>query len=103
MAKNDFVFYDVDTSFDYGDFPNATCYCHEPSGFTLDIDYFENINLSSLYGFGDFSDIEERCTTLELLKQEIIDNLQTIDGSGSPKSDFLYLLDILTKQIERAA
>ena len=99
----EFYFNVVDNSFDYGDFNGGTYYDYDYNGFTIDIDYFENVDFSSLKGTGDFEGIESRCRTLEQFRNEIANNLDYVDGTGSQRSEFEYLINLLDKQILKAA
>lgn len=59
----EYVLYQTDTSFDYGDFPGG-CYCSlTPTGFTVDIDRYDNVDLESLEGFGDLQGFENDIKT----------------------------------------
>ena len=99
----EFLFNVVDNSFDYGDFNGGTYYSYDYNGFNVDIDYFENIDFSTLHGRGDFTGLEDDCRTLEQLKAFILDNLDSIDGTGSQRSEFDYLLHLIDKQLARIA
>ena len=61
--RYEYVFYERDVSFDYGDFPGATCSCIEKNGFSIEIDKDDNVDVSSLEGFGDFQFIERDIKT----------------------------------------
>lgn len=99
----EFYFNVVDNSFDFGDFNGGTYYDYNYNGFTIDIDYYENVDLSTLKGSGDFEGLESLCKAPEQLKAIILENKHLIDGTGSQRSEFEYLLDLLDKQILLAA
>ena len=65
--RYEYVFYERDVSFDYGDFPGATCSCIEKNGFSIEIDKDDNVDVSSLEGFGDFQFIERDIKTPDAL------------------------------------
>lgn len=65
--RYEYVFYERDVSFDYGDFPGATCSCIEKNGFSIEIDKNDNVDVSSLDGFGDFQFIEREIKTPDAL------------------------------------
>lgn len=65
--RYEYIFYERDVSFDYGDFPGATCSCIEKNGFSIEIDKDDNVDVSSLEGFGDFQFIEREIKTPDAL------------------------------------
>ena len=56
--RYEYIFYERDVTFDYGDFPGGTCSGIEKNGFSIEIDKDDNVDVSSLEGFGDFQFIE---------------------------------------------
>lgn len=65
--RYEYVFYERDVSFDYGDFPGACCSGIEKNGFSVEIDKNDNVDISSLDGFGDFQFIEREIKTPDAL------------------------------------
>lgn len=61
--RYEYIFYERDVSFDYGDFPGACCAGIEKNGFSIEIDKNDNVDISSLDGFGDFQFIEREIKT----------------------------------------
>ena len=65
----EFVYYESDESFDYGDFPGGTYVSFEPHGFKVEIDKNDNVLINTLVGLGDFySEIKKIKTIDEFLK-----------------------------------
>lgn len=89
-----FTYYETDVSFDYGDFPNSTCSGVEPSGFYIDIDKDDNVDITSLEGYGDFQNIEKKIKTLEdflLFLRENREHIQPKDLDVFDElEDFVY-------------
>lgn len=73
-----FIFYKTDESFDFGDFPGSTISIKDVHGFDIEIDRYDNVDLTSLTGFGNFSYFS-KIQSLNQLKTEIINNLSDID------------------------
>ena len=65
----EFIYYESDESFDYGDFPGGTYAYFEPHGFKVEIDKNDNVLINTLVGLGDFySEIKKIKTIDEFLK-----------------------------------
>ena len=80
--RYEYVFYERDVSFDYGDFPGATCSCIEKNGFSIEIDKEDNVDISSLEGFGDFQFIEREIKTPEGLIKFIDEHKADIEETS---------------------
>lgn len=63
--RYEYIFYTKDVSFDYGDFPGSTYTEFEKTGFFIEIDKNDNVDISTLEGFGDFEGIEKQISTKE--------------------------------------
>ena len=73
---HDYVFYKTDESFDYETgYGNVTQTEIAEHGFSIEIDSDNNINISSLSGYGYFEEMNNKCKTLQELKKYIQDNL----------------------------
>lgn len=78
----DYIFYRTDESFDYGDWSwGGTCYEYADHGFSIEMDTDDNIYIDTLEAYGDFTEMNDKCKTLEQLKQYILDHFNEIDNS----------------------
>lgn len=96
--RYEYVFYERDVSFDYGDFPGACCTGIEKNGFSVEIDKYDNVNISSLEGFGDFQFIERDIKTPEDLIKFIDEHTADIEETNNTSlSDNKELFDELVE------
>lgn len=94
--KYEYYYYTTDESFDYGD---GTCQETGYHGFEIDIDKDNNIDLSTLKGWGDFATEIEKVETLEDFKTFLKNNkpyIQEWDEEISNSEIFDELEIILT-------
>lgn len=77
--RYEYVFYERDVSFDYGDFYGACRAEFEKSGFSVDIDRNDNVDIESLEGFGDFLEMEKEIKTHKDLRNFIEENKDKIE------------------------
>lgn len=100
-------FYIEDTSFDYGDFPNSTCYCEAWHGFSIDIDVNNIVNIDTLKPYGDYSVQMKDIKTIEKLADFLEQHLDEVqenedeDLTYSNKECFIELIDFLKEQEQR--
>lgn len=88
----EYVLYQTDTSFDYGDFPGG-CYCSlTPTGFNVDIDDNDNVDIKSLDGFGDLQGFEKDITTHKQLYDFIVQNKENIKENQEIFEELKYFL-----------
>lgn len=93
--KYEYIYYIEDTSFDYGNF---THYEHSPSGFEIEIDSDNNVDISTIQGFGGYlfmSDIK----TLEQLKNVLVSQMNEIEIPENVEL-FEELIRFISVQIE---
>lgn len=100
--KFEYILYERDVSFDYGDFPGATCSGTEKNGFSIDIDIDDRVDMDSLEGFGDFQNLEKDITTKQGLIDFINENEEYIEEINprcpyTNKELFEELVEILEK------
>ena len=81
--RYEYVFYERDVSFDYGDFPGACCAGIEKNGFSIEIDKDDNVDVLSLDGFGDFQFIERDIKTPEGLIKFIDEHKADIEETSN--------------------
>lgn len=99
-----YIFYTTDESFDYGDFPNSTCYVEAPHGFSIEIDVNNKINLSSLVGFGNYLNEVKSIKTLKDFQKFLKSNLNQVqeldeDAKYTNLECFEELLEIVNENI----
>lgn len=103
--RYDFVFYVRDLSFDYGDFPGATYYDSEKHGFSINIDYNDNIDINSLEGFGDYEEMSDIQSLSELKTylfehfDEIEEEKPVIKKEVSNEELFKCLIDLINENL----
>ena len=101
-----FDFYTTDDSFDYGDFPGGTCYQLGYHGFYIDADNDNRLDLDSLKGYGDFARMEDDISSLEDLKEFIVqhlDEVREIGGFGYTNLDCLdEFIEIIDDNLQKA-
>ena len=68
--------YTIDTSFDFGDFPNGTCYQEEHHGVEIDINDSKPY-IKSLEGFGNFAYLTPKYTR-ETLANELKTHIEDV-------------------------
>ena len=73
--KYEYIYYIEDTSFDYGDF---THYETSPHGFEIEIDCNNNVDISTLRGFGGYYFMCE-IKTLQELKNVLVSQMNEIE------------------------
>ncbi len=100
--KYEYILYERDVSFDYGDFPGANCSGTEKNGFSIDIDIDDHVDMDSLEGFGDFQNLEKDITTKQGLIDFINENEEYIEEINprcqfTNKELFEELVEILEK------
>lgn len=100
--KYEYILYERDVSFDYGDFLGATCSGIEKNGFSIDIDINDNVDIDSLEGFGDFQFLEKDIKTKQGLIDFINENEEYIEEINpgckyTNKELFEELVEILEK------
>lgn len=78
--KYDFIFYQTDCSFTYGDFPGATVQAHEDHGFSIEIDCNDNVNIKSIKSFGDYYRMASEIKTLNDLKRFVRKHIPDIEA-----------------------
>lgn len=93
--RYEYIFYSTDKSFDYGDFPNSTYTEFENTGFFIEIDKNDNVDISTLEGFGDFEGIEKQIKTAEDLIKFISDNKCNIENARRAMFTYRELLEEL--------
>lgn len=103
--KYEYNFYITDSSFDYGDFWGGTYKETDYHGFTVDIDTDNNIDLSSIHGYGDLAGVEFEIKDLADFKQFLISNLDTVqeydeDAEYSNIERFRELISIIDLQLK---
>lgn len=93
-----YIFFKTDGSFDYNSpFGSATCHCEDSHGFDFDID---TLDLKTLDGFGEFSDING-CETLEDLLNYVKSNIKFLDSTGTDEDVFDELIEALEEAISQ--
>ena len=110
MTTTEYVFYQTDCSFDYdGPMGTETYYDYEKHGFEVYIDRNDNIDMDSFEAFGDYDEMNEKCKTLEDLKNYIIEHykeIQDYDDSDeycARSEKFDELLEIINDNLKQAA
>jgi hypothetical protein len=104
----EYIFYETDESFDYGDWSwGGTWEEHANHGFEIEIDN-DKIDMSSFNAFGDYEEMNHKCKTLEDLKNYILehyDEIQEFEGfyKYSNKEVFNELLEIIDDNLQKAA
>lgn len=68
--------YTTDQSFDFGDFPNGTCYQEEHHGIEIDIND-NKPDIKTLEGFGNFTYLTQKYT-LETLANELKTHIEDV-------------------------
>ena len=105
----EYIFYQTDESFDYGDWSwGGTWNEYANHGFELDIDSNYSIDMTKFQAFGDYEEMNDKCKTLEDLKNYILEHyneIQEFDGFDrySNKEVFNELLDIINDNLKKAA
>ena len=105
----EYIFYQTDESFDYGDWSwGGTWEEYSNHGFEIEIDYDDNIDMSSFQAFGDYEEMNHKCKTLEDLKNYILEHyneIQEFEGFDrySNKEVFNELLDIINDNLKKVA
>ena len=104
----EYVFYQTDESFDYGDWSwGGTCYEYANHGFEIEIDHNDNIDMSSFQAFGDYEEMNHKCKTLEDLKNYILEHyneIQDVLNIYHPNQEaFDELLEIINDNLKKAA
>lgn len=102
----DFIFYSTDESFDYGDFPNSTCYSTGLHGFSIEITKDDVPLLNTVDGFGDFADAKDHAKTYKDFANYIrnsLDDIQSEDNNATSIEVFEELLDFLENQTRQVA
>ena len=106
--KLTYNFYTTDESFDYGDFPNSTCYVTGEHGFTINHDSNTNkLDIESLETYGDYDDMKE-IKTLQGLKEYIkshIDEVKDFDYESkyTNRECFEELIEIIDENLQMVA
>ena len=98
--KYKYIYYKTDDSFDYGDFTHheITEHCFE-----IDIDYQNQININTLIGYGDFTNIEQKIKTARDFYNFLKENMDKVeeieqDTAFSNVELFEELLEFTQKQ-----
>ena len=104
----EYVFYQTDESFDYGDWSwGGTWYEYANHGFEIEIDSNDNIDMSSFQAFGDYEEMNHKCKTLEDLKNYILEHyneIQDVLNIYHPNQEaFDELLEIINDNLKKAA
>ncbi len=76
-------------------------YDDETTGLSIDIDKYDNVDITNFYGYGDFAFVENKIKTLQQLKEFIKSNIYKIDDSVNVTSipnldtveELLYFID----------
>lgn len=108
MATFEYIFYQTDESFDYGDWSwGGTWNEYANHGFEVAIDINDNIDMSTFQAFGDYEEMNHKCKTLEDLKNYILehyDEIQDYDGLCYSNHElFDELLEIINDNLKKAA
>lgn len=95
-----YTFYETDESFDYGDwYAPCTCYAGLQHGFEIDVDKNDNVDIKTLHGYNDYSEMN-RIKTLPELKQYIVDHIHEVQEDNN-RECLEELVDFITCQIAR--
>lgn len=108
MATFEYIFYQTDESFDYGDWSwGGTWNEYANHGFEVAIDINDNIDMSTFQAFGDYEEMNHKCKTLEDLKNYILehyDEIQDYDGLCYSNHElFDELLESINDNLKKAA
>lgn len=74
--KYDYVYYAIDSSFCYGD--SSVCHEKDLHGFSIIFNNEGYVDISSLEAYGDYEEMNDKCKTLQELKQYIEEHLGEI-------------------------
>ena len=108
MATFEYIFYQTDESFDYGDWSwGGTWNEYANHGFEVAIDINDNIDMSTFQAFGDYEEMNHKCKTLEDLKNYILEHyneIQDYDGLCYSNHElFDELLESINDNLKKAA
>ena len=108
MATFEYIFYQTDESFDYGDWSwGGTWNEYANHGFEVVIDINDNIDMSTFQAFGDYEEMNHKCKTLEDLKNYILEHyneIQDYDGLCYSNHElFDELLESINDNLKKAA
>lgn len=81
--KYDYIFYETDDSFDYGDFPGGTCYCIGQHGFSIDITTDNKVDINTLEPYGDYLYEMKEIKTHKQLKNYLLKHLHEAEDKAS--------------------
>lgn len=84
IMKYDFIFYETDESFDYGDFPGGTCFQIGYHGFSIDISDDNKVDINTLTPFGDYTCEMDKITTIDGLKTYLQNHVNEISVKNKP-------------------
>ena len=91
-----YMFYATDGSFDYNSpFGTSTYHCFDEHGIIFDID---TMDISTLDGYGEFSDVKD-CKTHQDLLNYVKDNLHLVNSTGDDLEVFEELIEALEEYI----
>lgn len=98
---HEYIFYEIDESFDYADwmFANCTCHCVTSHGFKIDVDKNDNVDITSLDAYGDFDEMN-KIKTLSELKDYLLQNLKEVERIDD-RECIEELVDFITCQLAR--
>lgn len=106
--KLTYNFYETDESFDFGDFPNATCHQTVEHGFSINHDSKTNkLDINSLDAYGDFEEMN-KIKTLAELKDYILSHLDEVQDFDfeckyTNKECFEELVEIIDENLQAIA
>ena len=108
MATFEYIFYQTDESFDYGDWSwGGTWNEYANHGFEVAIDINDNIDMTTFQAFGDYEEMNHKCKTLEDLKNYILEHyneIQDYDGLCYSNHElFDELLESINDNLKKAA
>ena len=105
--KYQYIYYSTDSSFDYGDFPGATCYQTDLHGFEIEIDINDIPHLDTLSGFGDFAvEVEDNKKDYMQFYDWLVnsfDEIKTDDENATSLEVFEELAEFVKDQIKKVA
>lgn len=108
MAQ-EYNFYTTDESFDYnGPFGTATQYETGYHGFSIEVDKNDIIDITSLDAYGDYTEMQDKCKTLEDLKKYLEEHLDEVQEDEEKhrytnRECFEELIEIINDNIKAAA
>ncbi len=106
--KQSYDFYVSDDSFDWpGPFGDETERVVGYHGFSIECDIDDNFYIETMSAYGDFSEMEKNCKTLQGLRDYVVAHLNEVKENSyfcensTPLECFEELIEFLSEQIER--